>query len=62
MCQLLDALGDVPAVVLGRRSDVLAWNRLGHALFAGHVDVEAPRTPAQRPNMTRLVFSRLPCT
>src|SRR5437879_3754203 len=24
--QLIAALGDVPAVVLGRRSDVLAWN------------------------------------
>ncbi|MFG2936704.1 hypothetical protein [Streptomyces sp. NPDC048282] len=24
--------------MLGRRSDVLAWNRTGHALFAGHLD------------------------
>ncbi|MGW3150423.1 MULTISPECIES: helix-turn-helix domain-containing protein [Streptomyces] len=56
MRQLLDVLGDVPAIVLGRRSDVLAWNRLGHALFAGHLDPGAPETPAQRPNMARLVF------
>lgn len=54
--QLLDALADVPAVVLGRRSDLLAWNRLGHALFAGHLDADAPRTAAQRPNMAKLVF------
>lgn len=54
--QLLDALGDTPAVVVGRRSDVLAWNRLGHALFAGHLDPEAPRLPGRRPNMARLVF------
>ncbi|MGY0071662.1 helix-turn-helix domain-containing protein [Streptomyces sp. QTS137] len=54
--QLLDVLGDVPAIVLGRRSDVLAWNRLGHALFAGHLDFGAPDLPAQRPNMARLVF------
>ncbi|MBC3842995.1 transcriptional regulator [Streptacidiphilus sp. 4-A2] len=27
--QLLEALADVPAVVIGRRSDVLAWNPLG---------------------------------
>ncbi|MFE1290862.1 helix-turn-helix domain-containing protein [Streptomyces sp. NPDC058751] len=54
--QLLDALGDVPAIVIGRRSDVLAWNRLGHALFAGHLDPAAPDVPAQRPNMARLVF------
>jgi transcriptional regulator with XRE-family HTH domain len=46
----------VPAIVIGRRSDVLAWNRLGHALFAGHLDPGAPDIPAQRPNMARLVF------
>ncbi|MER5893526.1 helix-turn-helix transcriptional regulator [Streptomyces sp. NPDC001876] len=54
--QLLDALGHVPAIVIGRRSDVLAWNRLGHALFAGHLDLGATDIPAQRPNMARLVF------
>ncbi|NJP44590.1 helix-turn-helix domain-containing protein [Actinacidiphila epipremni] len=54
--QLLDVLGDVPAIVLGRRSDVLAWNRPGHALFAGHLDPDAPQLPRERPNMTRLVF------
>jgi transcriptional regulator with XRE-family HTH domain len=54
--QLLDALADVPAIVLGRRSDVLAWNRLGHALFAGHLDFAAPARAAERPNMARLVF------
>ncbi|MET8852257.1 helix-turn-helix transcriptional regulator [Amycolatopsis sp. NPDC004625] len=54
--QLLAALADVPAIVLGRRADVLAWNRLGHALFAGHLDFGAPATPAGRPNMARLVF------
>ncbi|MFD4131246.1 helix-turn-helix domain-containing protein [Streptomyces goshikiensis] len=54
--QLLDALGDVPAIVIGRRSDVLAWNPLGHALFAGHLDPGAPDVPAERPNMARLVF------
>ena len=54
--QLLDALGDVPAIVLGRRSDVLAWNRMGHALFAGHLDPGAPERTAERPNMSRLLF------
>ncbi|KAB1988178.1 helix-turn-helix domain-containing protein [Streptomyces triticiradicis] len=56
MQQLLNVLGDVPAIVLGRRSDVLAWNRLGHALFAGHLDPGAPDLPTRRPNMARLVF------
>ncbi|MGW9068725.1 helix-turn-helix domain-containing protein [Streptomyces yangpuensis] len=54
--QLLEALGHVPAIVTGRRSDVLAWNRLGHALFAGHLDPGAPDRPGERPNMARLVF------
>lgn len=54
--QLLDVLEDVPVVVLGRRSDVLAWNRLGHALFAGHLDPDAPESVGERPNMARLVF------
>ncbi|MEV6603084.1 helix-turn-helix transcriptional regulator [Kutzneria sp. NPDC051319] len=54
--QLLDALVAVPAVVLGRGSDVLEWNRLGHALFAGHLDFQSARSPSQRPNMAKLVF------
>ena len=54
--QLMDALTDVPALVLGRGSDVLAWNRAGHALFAGHLDYEGPDRPGRRPNMARLVF------
>jgi transcriptional regulator with XRE-family HTH domain len=54
--QLLATLGDVPAVVLGRRSDVLAWNRAGHALFAGHMDPQAPERSDQRPNLARLLF------
>ncbi|WP_327732980.1 helix-turn-helix transcriptional regulator [Streptomyces nojiriensis] len=54
--QLLEALAHIPAIVTGRRSDVLAWNRLGHALFAGHLDPGAPDRPAERPNMARLVF------
>jgi transcriptional regulator with XRE-family HTH domain len=54
--QILATLAHVPALLLGRRSDVLAWNALGHALFAGHLDPEAPDRPGERPNMARLVF------
>ncbi|QUQ63001.1 helix-turn-helix domain-containing protein [Kutzneria sp. CA-103260] len=54
--ELMAALGDVPAVLLGRRNDVLAWNPLGHALFAGHLDPDSPSRPQERPNMARLVF------
>ena len=54
--QLLDAFGDTPAILLGRRSDVLAWNRTGHALFAGHLDADGPDRAGTRPNTARLVF------
>ncbi|WP_328584208.1 helix-turn-helix domain-containing protein [Streptomyces sp. NBC_00370] len=53
---LLAAVEGTPAVVLGRRTDVLAWNRQGHALFAGHLDPDSPDDPERRPNMARLVF------
>ncbi|MFJ8647398.1 helix-turn-helix domain-containing protein [Streptomyces sp. NPDC093546] len=53
---LLNAMGEVPAVVLDRRNDVLAWNPLGHALLAGHIDPDSPDSPTQRPNLTRMLF------
>ncbi|GAA0221617.1 helix-turn-helix transcriptional regulator [Cryptosporangium japonicum] len=56
LAELVDALGDVPALVLGRYGDVLAWNSTGHALFAGHLDAGSPATTRDRPNMARLVF------
>jgi transcriptional regulator with XRE-family HTH domain len=54
--ELLAALGQTPALVMGRRSDVLAWNQMGHALFAGHLEADRLHRPAERPNMARLVF------
>ncbi|OBQ53683.1 transcriptional regulator [Streptomyces sp. H-KF8] len=53
---LLAAMGRVPALVVGRRNDVLAWNRAGHALLAGHTDLASPDDPDTRPNLSRLVF------
>ncbi|MEV7512197.1 helix-turn-helix transcriptional regulator [Streptomyces sp. NPDC090085] len=54
---LLDSLGEsVPAIVLGRRGDVLAWNRTGHALFAEHVPYDLPQDPWARPSMPRMFF------
>ncbi|MEV5163353.1 helix-turn-helix transcriptional regulator [Streptomyces werraensis] len=50
----------VPALVVGRRNDVLAWNRPGHALLAAHLDFAAPDDPATRPNLSRLVFLDAP--
>lgn len=54
--QLITAMGDVPAVVLDQRSDVLAWNPLAHRLLAGHCDFDAPSRSTDRPNLTRMLF------
>ncbi|MFE3683068.1 helix-turn-helix transcriptional regulator [Streptomyces sp. NPDC059095] len=53
---LLRSVGDTPALVLGRRSDVLAWNPLAHALLAGHLSPAAPEHPEDRPNLSRMLF------
>lgn len=54
--QLLAAMSEVPALILDRRNDVLAWNRLGHALLAGHLPPECPDLPGSRPNIVRMLF------
>lgn len=47
--QLVEAL-NVPALVIGRRMDVLAWNRRAHLLLAAHLPFE------ERPNLARMTF------
>ena len=54
--RLVNAMTEIPAVVLGRRTEVLAWNALGHLLLAGHLDFHAPSRPSDRPNLTRMLF------
>ncbi|RZS87530.1 helix-turn-helix protein [Motilibacter rhizosphaerae] len=54
--QLVLALGDAPVWVLGRWGKVLAWNRLGHALLAGHLDPASVDDPERRPSVPRLLF------
>lgn len=54
--RLLESMPAVPALLLGRRNDILAWNRFGHDLLAGHLDLEAPARPETRPNHLRLLF------
>jgi transcriptional regulator with XRE-family HTH domain len=51
MRQALQALAAVPAYIVGRRLDILAWNDLVRALIA---DLDA--LPAAERNMARLVF------
>lgn len=52
---LLAAISGTPAIVIDHRADVLAWNRLGHALLAGHLDFDAPNHRT-RPNIARMLF------
>ncbi|TDD50588.1 helix-turn-helix domain-containing protein [Saccharopolyspora elongata] len=53
---LLDSMDAVPALVIGRRNDVLAWNRLGHALLAGHLEFGSPNRVADQPSLSRMLF------
>ncbi|MEU0404233.1 helix-turn-helix transcriptional regulator [Streptomyces sp. NPDC006197] len=48
---LLDAMDGLPAFVLGRRGDILAWNRMARALMGDFAAWE----PAER-NMARMIF------
>jgi transcriptional regulator with XRE-family HTH domain len=50
---LLDAMDGVPAIVVGRRSDILAGNRIAAAVFGDWTEL-----PAQERNWARLVFLR----
>ncbi|TWV25594.1 helix-turn-helix domain-containing protein [Streptomyces misionensis] len=51
--QLLDTMEGVPAYVVGRRSEILAWNRMAAAVFGDWDDL-----PAAERNWARLVFLR----
>ncbi|MEV0151046.1 MULTISPECIES: helix-turn-helix transcriptional regulator [unclassified Nonomuraea] len=53
---MIESFGDVPALVLGRFLDILAWNPMAHALLAGHLDLGAPDRPDDRPNIARMMF------
>jgi transcriptional regulator with XRE-family HTH domain len=53
---LLDAMPDVAAVVLSPLQDIVAWNRLGHALLAPHLEPSAPYS-AQPPNKVAMLFT-----
>ncbi|MFE6750868.1 helix-turn-helix transcriptional regulator [Kitasatospora purpeofusca] len=51
MARLLDAMPDVPAVVMGRRMDILAWNSAAVALLGDY----SALAPAER-NIARITF------
>lgn len=56
LLELLASLGELPSLIPGWHSSILAWNPLGHALLASHLDAASPHSPATRPNMAELVF------
>jgi transcriptional regulator with XRE-family HTH domain len=53
---MLAGIGDAPAVLIGYRNDILAWNRMGHALIFSHLPFGSPDHPCARPNWIRLLF------
>lgn len=56
LTDLLSSLGDVPAMVLDRALDVIAWNPFGALLFGPSYAVDAVADPAGRPNLARIMF------
>jgi len=51
--QLLDSFDGVPAYIVGRRSEILAWNRMAAAVFGDWAQL-----PQQERNWARMVFLR----
>ncbi|MFD5797334.1 helix-turn-helix domain-containing protein [Streptomyces diastatochromogenes] len=51
LCRLLDVMEGVPAYIVGRRAEILAWNRMAAAVFGDWSELP----PAER-NWARLVF------
>ncbi len=56
MQALLDRMPDVAGIALSPVQDIVAWNRLGHAVTAGHLDPGAPYGPTP-PNKVALLFT-----
>ncbi|RJL35999.1 helix-turn-helix transcriptional regulator [Bailinhaonella thermotolerans] len=52
---MVDAFTEAPAIAVGRRGDILAWNRPAHALLAPHWPFEG----GEKPNFIRLDFLEL---
>ncbi|MEU0002979.1 helix-turn-helix transcriptional regulator [Streptomyces sp. NPDC006314] len=53
LCRLLDTMDGVPAYIVGRRAEILAWNRMAAAVFGDWAEL-----PATERNWARLVFLR----
>jgi transcriptional regulator with XRE-family HTH domain len=53
---MVQAMTDAPALAVGRSGDILAWNRLAHALFGWNQDFEAPERRDRMVNLLRRDF------
>ncbi|MFJ1806506.1 MULTISPECIES: helix-turn-helix domain-containing protein [unclassified Streptomyces] len=53
LLQLLDTMDSVPAYLVGRRSEILGWNRMAAAVFGDWAEL-----PVAERNWARLVFLR----
>ncbi|MFC8200815.1 helix-turn-helix transcriptional regulator [Streptomyces sp. NPDC057298] len=53
MRQLIDTFDSVPAYIVGRRSEILVWNRMAAAVFGDWSEL-----PAHERNWARMVFLR----
>lgn len=53
---LINSMHEVPALILGRRSEVLGWNKLANLLIASHYPFDSPDDIDRRPNLTRMLF------
>lgn len=54
--QLVDRFAPTPALVIGRRTDVLHWNPTARLLLAAHRPAASPGGHGPRPNLARMVF------
>jgi transcriptional regulator with XRE-family HTH domain len=56
---LLDHMPDVAGIALSPLQDIVAWNRLGHAVLASHLDPNAPYGD-HPPNKVAMLFTDPP--
>ncbi|MFE0374245.1 helix-turn-helix transcriptional regulator [Streptomyces inhibens] len=53
--QLIDTMENIPAYVVGRRLDIIGWNRLGSALLGDLAALPAERRNPDDPEMVSLI-------
>ena len=54
---LVDAYSGGPSVIIGRSTDVLAWNRMAQFLLTDHLGAAGSDDADRRPNLARFIFA-----